>query len=220
MGRLRKYNVNVGDVFGQWTVTDDAVYHKEWRRIVALCQCSCGTEKLISTPSLVLGTSTRCMSCKSKSMVKENHGSWTGYEKIPGRLLTKVKNEAKRRGIEYSVTPKHLWEIYQQQRGLCALSGLPLHFGRVREVWGFTASVDRIDSTRGYVVGNIQWVHKDVNIMKNSYTQKYFTSLCNLISKKFPYDGSSESVLQKSEREHQLGRSIERKSSRCKKSHS
>ena len=46
-----------------------------------------------------------------------------------------------------------------------------------------TASLDRIDSSKGYVPGNIQWVHKDVNWMKGSFTQEYFVNICKKISK-------------------------------------
>lgn len=45
-----------------------------------------------------------------------------------------------------------------------------------------TASLDRIDNSKGYEEGNIQWVHKDVNFMKRTYSQEYFIKLCTLIS--------------------------------------
>jgi hypothetical protein len=45
-----------------------------------------------------------------------------------------------------------------------------------------TASIDRIDSSKGYILGNIQWVHKDVNFMKRTYSQEYFVKMCKLIT--------------------------------------
>jgi hypothetical protein len=44
-------------------------------------------------------------------------------------------------------------------------------------------SVDRIDSLRGYVEGNVQWVHKKINIMKNVYSQEEFIILCKQVVK-------------------------------------
>jgi len=44
------------------------------------------------------------------------------------------------------------------------------------------ASLDRIDSSIGYVNDNVQWVHKDINMMKRIYTQEYFIYLCKLVS--------------------------------------
>ena len=44
-----------------------------------------------------------------------------------------------------------------------------------------TASIDRKDNSLGYVKGNIQWVHKDVNALKSNFKEKYFLKLCKLI---------------------------------------
>lgn len=45
------------------------------------------------------------------------------------------------------------------------------------EEWGGTASLDRIDGARGYVEGNVWWVHKDVNVMKMDLEVDYFVDL-------------------------------------------
>jgi hypothetical protein len=47
-----------------------------------------------------------------------------------------------------------------------------------------TASLDRIDNNKGYTKDNIQWLHKNINLMKHCFDQKYFIELCNLISEK------------------------------------
>lgn len=44
-----------------------------------------------------------------------------------------------------------------------------------------TASLDRIDSTKGYVEENVQWVHKDVNFMKSNLTEQRFKELISKI---------------------------------------
>ena len=46
-----------------------------------------------------------------------------------------------------------------------------------------TASLDRIDSTKGYSKDNIQWVHKDINCMKMDFSQQYFIDLCVKVAK-------------------------------------
>jgi len=45
-----------------------------------------------------------------------------------------------------------------------------------------TASLDRINNDLGYIEGNVQWVHKDVNRMKWAFTQDRFLELCCLIT--------------------------------------
>jgi phosphoglycerate-specific signal transduction histidine kinase len=44
-----------------------------------------------------------------------------------------------------------------------------------------TASLDRIDSKLPYTYNNIQWIHKDINRMKNAYRQDYFIQLCGMV---------------------------------------
>lgn len=44
-----------------------------------------------------------------------------------------------------------------------------------------TASLDRIDSDQGYILGNIQWVHKIVNIMKQDTVQSEFIGWCRAV---------------------------------------
>lgn len=57
------------------------------------------------------------------------------------------------------------------------LTFAPTHRGTVG-----TASLDRTDSTNGYVDGNIQWVHKNVNLAKHSLSQDDFIELCSSVA--------------------------------------
>ena len=88
-----------------------------------------------------------------------------------------------RRPIELAITIQQAWELFLAQGRKCALSGEPIAFPRINAEKG-TASLDRIDSNLGYVLGNVQWVHKDVNIMKNKFDQDYFIGLCVKIASK------------------------------------
>jgi len=48
-----------------------------------------------------------------------------------------------------------------------------------------TASIDRINNSRGYLKGNIQLVHKDINFMKGKMSQDDFIKMCKLVANKF-----------------------------------
>ena len=48
-------------------------------------------------------------------------------------------------------------------------------------VFRFTASLDRIDNTKGYTQDNVQWVHKDINRIKSDLSQEYFLTLCKTV---------------------------------------
>lgn len=45
-----------------------------------------------------------------------------------------------------------------------------------------TASLDRIDSNKGYNKENIQWVHKYINKMKMDFNQDYYIEMCRKVS--------------------------------------
>ena len=53
---------------------------------------------------------------------------------------------------------------------------------RDAEAGNRTASLDRIDSSQPYVVTNIQWVHKDVNLMKMDLDEDWFVALCWVVT--------------------------------------
>lgn len=40
------------------------------------------------------------------------------------------------------------------------------------------ASLDRIDSNMDYQEENVQWLHKDINMMKQQFDQDYFIQMC------------------------------------------
>lgn len=42
-------------------------------------------------------------------------------------------------------------------------------------------SKDRIDSNKGYVEGNVQWVCKEINFMKHALSESRFIELCKLV---------------------------------------
>ena len=70
--------------------------------------------------------------------------------------------------------------IFQQQDKRCKYTKMELVF----ETHGKkgNASLDRIDSNKGYIKSNLQWVHKDVNRMKWDISHEGFIKICKLIT--------------------------------------
>ena len=129
------------------------------------------------------GSTTSC-GCRRDQYEKvrgKNNVSFKGYEDIRSLFFKKLRSSAKRRKIVLSITIKDLWDLYTKQNKMCALTGLPIMFGRCDMKQETTASVDRIDSKLGYTIDNIQLVHKDINIMKNSFSVDYFVNLCRMV---------------------------------------
>lgn len=86
-------------------------------------------------------------------------------------LKDRVRNaigKAVRLAWENDITVEWAVELYDNQNGKCALTGLPLDTGPVRAESGrdrrpFRPSLDRIDSSRGYTKDNVRLVCSCVN---------------------------------------------------------
>lgn len=114
----------------------------------------------------------------------DRHHNWRGYGEISQSQFGDIRYGAKDRNIEFNITIEYLWELFLKQDRLCALSGVLLTFSAssARYWENTTASLDRINSDIGYIVGNVQWVHKLINVMKMSLSQDEFLYWCNLVS--------------------------------------
>lgn len=98
------------------------------------------------------------------------------FENINEAIYSLWKKMAMSRGIRFDLTVDQMFDPFT---GFCTLTGWPIKLLRVRG----TASLDRIDSSKGYEVGNIQWVHTMVNMSKNKYPQHEFVRMCTAVAK-------------------------------------
>ncbi len=115
---------------------------------------------------------------------KKDNKQFTGYEQICGGFWTRIQDGARERDFEFSITIEYAWEKFLSQNDKCALSDVAIAFPSSCSVSDGTASLDRIDSTKGYIEGNVQWVHKDVNKMKWDLSERQFIEYCRSIAKK------------------------------------
>jgi hypothetical protein len=145
-----------------------------------VCKCECGNTKIVQRKHLRNGFTTSCGCLAYPS--GNNHSSWKGYGEISSDFFSTIKRNAVSRDIEFDVTIEYLYDLLLKQNKRCALSGVELYFGRVvKDKKSTTASLDRINSSKGYLPGNVQWVHKRVNIMKNNMDEKDFIEFCKCI---------------------------------------
>ena len=154
-------------------------------RYFAICNChNCGKIGFkVLTGSLVRGSTTSC-GCRRdqyKKITGKNNSRFTGYEEIRGKTWNVLEQRSKRRGHIFNLPIEEAWKLYEKQNRKCALTGLDIKFGKWKEET--TASLDRLDINKGYEIGNVQWVHKHVNIMRNVYPIDYFIHFCHLVTK-------------------------------------
>jgi len=172
----------VGLRFGDLEVLK--MYHSGEKRTPwkAVCKChSCGKEDFMILPRYLRSRKNKTCGCKSWERKKKGANSYyTGYKEITGTLWHRIKKKAKLAKLPFDITLPYVWNLYIKQEKKCALSGLEIAFGE-SNYDEITASLDRIDSSLGYVMGNVQWVHKYINKMKLNHDQKKFVDLCRKV---------------------------------------
>ena len=84
--------------------------------------------------------------------------------------------------IDNDLTLEYLKGVWDYQNGYCAISGLKMEMDITRESPS-KASLDRIDSSKGYVSGNVQWVCLFVNYAKSDFEDEPIKKLFKLINR-------------------------------------
>lgn len=102
------------------------------------------------------------------------------YGEIQKRYFGRIKYKAKIKKLDINVTPEYLWDLFLKQDKRCAYSGQILYFSSNlrKDSKSQTASLDRIDPNKGYIIENVHWIHKDINFMKQSMTEEEFLKTC------------------------------------------
>lgn len=118
-----------------------------------------------------------CKACSNKITDNCNRGL---YNEIRLSWYAKCKTGAELRGLEWSLSEEYIWQLYLSQNKKCALSGVDIGWSKIGSV--HSASIDRIDSNAGYVLDNVQLVHKDINFMKQAFPQTYFIEMCKRVA--------------------------------------
>ncbi len=171
----------LGKKFGNLIVISKSKIKDKGKCFRWKCQCICGNKTEFETYFLLSGKRTQCQKCSRLDGAKH---LYTGYKELSGGYISQLKKSAKIRSLKFAVSTKYLYDLFQQQHGLCALSGIQIVLSGMgpNKVYQ-TASVDRINSKKGYIKGNVQWVHKDINMMKQRFSQQYFIDSCILVTK-------------------------------------
>lgn len=151
------------------------------KRNFALCLCKCGKYKKMRLDSILSGKIISC-GCHIKNKIHsiDRINSINLNNKIKSKHINKIKYDSKKRNIYFNLNKKYLWDLFINQDKKCALSGLDIIFDT--NLISTTASLDRIDSNKGYIKDNVQWVYKDINLMKNNIKNERFIELCKFVS--------------------------------------
>lgn len=104
--------------------------------------------------------------------------------------VREIYRRIKRRFKECTITLDDLLELWNKQNGRCAYTNLPLILpnNKFKDDIRYLASLDRIDSSKGYIKGNIQFVALPVNLMKSTMSHNVFVDYLKEIASTFVED--------------------------------
>lgn len=181
---MKKYFVKQDDQFSFLTAIERHD-KRQWK-----FRCICGVIVIRRSDEVARNAHKKIQSCGCKHPLNTANGTkhpqFKGYEEISNEFWFGITRHAKNRHIPLNITIQDAWNQFIKQDKKCALTNLELKFAtrsQKRHGLEHTASLDRIDNTLGYEINNIQWIHKDVNLMKSDMSQQEFIDLCKQIVK-------------------------------------
>jgi predicted transcriptional regulator len=173
--RKKRYKDYTGQRVGNSLVLSliDGDYKpKKWK-----VKCDCGI--IFETTSGTIARSPH-LSCKDCMYKSRRHSI-----RLTPYIWNIIVRGARERNIDILVSREEAYNLLVSQNYKCALTGIDIGYSdttRGHVAGQSTASLDRIDNTLGYIEGNIQWVHKTVNMMKHTSNQDDFIYWCQLIA--------------------------------------
>lgn len=155
------------------------------KRALWLLRCRCGQEFTKSSRVLSNKKNVICNVCLTNRIKKKN----TKKIRLTKSIWNHIKRRAKISNLEFKITRLSTYKLLLNQGNKCALSGVPIQIadtvvGHMKRK-ETTASLDRIDNSKGYIKGNVQWVHKDLNRMKSFFSESYFIEMCEKVVENF-----------------------------------
>ncbi len=118
------------------------------------------------------GTKDICKKCSTK--IRQSEKLNRDWKVNAAKLLYKnIKSRCKRTGREFSI---ELEDIVIPEK--CPVFGFELK-REDKQTWMFAPSVDRIDSSKGYIKGNVTVVSRRANILKRDATVEELELLLN-----------------------------------------
>ena len=174
--RERSLDIKIGDNFKQWLVIDGPVIGKGsvvlWKVRCMECNTS---ERYIQGNELV--NNSKCFKCLKCAMKTKGNTQALNKGKIGELSLTrysKLGRSALKRNIQFNVSLEYLWNLFKLQDYKCAITGdVLLSINK--------ASLDRIDSDRGYEEGNVQWTTTQSNLSKHKMTMQELYNFCTKV---------------------------------------
>ena len=127
-----------------------------------------------------------CKECFKKQTDASRYKLMSDIRHLMTQRVKGARKRAKTKGFACEVDTQYLVDLYDKQEGLCAITGMKMSVQAITSSVGMCSdvvSLDRIDSSIGYLKGNVQLVCSDINIMKGTKNMDELIKSCISILK-------------------------------------
>lgn len=114
----------------------------------------------------------RCRSCRSLLSRKAREENYFLH------YCRGKKSECKRKGYDFDLTPEYLESIWT---GFCPIFGVELFRASEGMRSHRSAHLDRLDSSKGYLIGNVAWISGRANRIKYDATSEELRKIADWI---------------------------------------
>lgn len=171
--RRRTTKLEIGSKYKHWTILKGPIYRDSTAYYKV--RCDCGTEAYkLPIELLYKNREFQCEKCAQKERALQTTLTNGRVGDLTLTEHTRLRRSAEKRGYSFEVSIEYLWNLFQKQKQICAITGD--YIPSIEE-----ASLDRIDSSKGYVEGNVQWVTQQANLSKHIMTMKQLYEFCRKV---------------------------------------
>lgn len=180
-----------GNTYGRWKVLSFSGFrhNKNTRLPIFLCECSCGTKRDVLKESLVSGNSLSC-GCYKKDNIIKSWGVKNRMNSAFNHLFVIYKSTAKRQGHCFKLTKEEFYKLVTSDCYLCGIKPSSVIKPTAKIAISkefFYNGIDRIDSSIGYISGNVASCCTTCNRMKLDHNLDYFINHIKLIIKNYGF---------------------------------
>lgn len=167
-----------------WTFIEEAHSNSNTGRRYVKAKCVCGKEKIICINNVRCGNSNCCGSFPCGKKIKRSRDVEVGYRSI----LYVYKKHAKERNFIFNLDYDYFKELTKGNCHYCGIEPIQVYqlknriTGKIRSGIPINYNgIDRIDSTKGYIIDNVVTCCKICNRAKSNLSLTEFKEWINKI---------------------------------------
>ena len=159
-GRKKSSISYVGQTYGMLTILEQYSHKKSIR---FKCRCECGNITDVRKDNLITKADTVSCGCRLQELHQERREK--GINEASA-MWSRAKYRARQKGLDFTIDKE---DVVIPDK--CPLLGIELvcHRGKGSQQ-GNSPSLDRIDSSKGYIKGNVWVISNRANTLKNDAT--------------------------------------------------